>query len=83
MDREDKLNQELRHHLAQLAAEYIRAGMSESDAWRHARLEFGALELIKDDCRDVRPRRWLDEIFKDIQFAARGSRRNRDLPFPP
>ena len=72
MDREDKLNRELRHHLAQLTAEYIRAGMSESEARRRARLEFGELEVIKEDCRDVRPRRWLDEILKDIQFAVRG-----------
>lgn len=76
MDREDKLHQELRHHLEQLTAEYIRAGMSKSEARRQARLEFGSLELIKDDCRDVRPRQRLEEIFRDIHFAVRGFRRN-------
>ena len=41
MDREDQLNRELRHHLEQLTAEYLRAGMSKSEARRKARLEFG------------------------------------------
>ena len=49
----------------------MRSGLSEQEARRQARLEFGGLEQVKEDCRDVRGTRWLDEIAQDLRYGLR------------
>jgi putative ABC transport system permease protein len=65
------MQQELALHVEQLTREYISAGMSESDARRAARLEFGSLEAIKDHCRDTRGVTVVHDFFKDLRYACR------------
>jgi predicted permease len=72
---ESELAREFRYHLDKLTADYVREGLSPDEAARRARLEFGAIEQIKEDCRDVRGR-WLEDLGKDLQFALRGMRRS-------
>jgi len=72
---ENELAREFRYHLDKLTADYVREGLSPDEAARRARLEFGAVEQIKEDCRDVRGR-WLEDLGKDLQFALRGMRRS-------
>ena len=38
---------------------------------RRARMEFGTVDAIKDDCRQSRGVRWLDEIGNDLRYAVR------------
>src|SRR5712671_2437912 len=45
--------------------------MSADDARRRARLEFGALDHVKELCRDARGTRWVTDIGQDLRFAAR------------
>ena len=52
-------------------AHHVRAGMSEREARRRARLEFGGLDPIKEMCRDARGTRWIDETWHDLRFAVR------------
>jgi predicted permease len=59
------MQQELALHVERLTSEYISAGMSESDARRAARLEFGSLELIKEECRDARGVTLVHDFLKD------------------
>jgi predicted permease len=68
---EDQLDAELRDHLERRAADLVRAGLSQSAAQRQARLEFGGLDSVKEDCRDVRGTRWVDELGQDLRYGLR------------
>jgi hypothetical protein len=52
---EKRLDQELRFHLEQQIADYIATGMTPEEARRRARLEFGGLDQVKEECRDSDP----------------------------
>jgi predicted permease len=49
----------------------IRAGMSESEARCAARLAFGGIDQIKEECRDARNTRWLLDLWQDFRYALR------------
>jgi putative ABC transport system permease protein len=68
---ERQLDRELRFHFESQVRDYLAGGMSEADARRRARLEFGALEQIKDECRDERPFAKLDDFRQDLRYALR------------
>ena len=68
---EELLDKELRFHLDEQIAEYISEGMAPDEARRRALLEFGGLELAKEECRDTRPLRWLDAFLRDLRQAWR------------
>src|SRR5690349_10822611 len=72
---EARLSSELRYHLDRLAEEYAASGMSQEAARLRARQEFGGLEQVKEDCRDIRGR-WIEDLAKDVRYAARGLRRS-------
>src|SRR5262245_47085340 len=78
---ERQLDAELRDHLERLVADHQRAGFTESEARRRARLEFGGLEQLKEDCRDVRGTRWLDEIAQDLRYGFRLLRQSPAFTF--
>ena len=50
---ERHLDAELQFHLEQQIADYVSAGMKPDEARRRARLEFGGLDQVKEECRDV------------------------------
>src|SRR5918996_1015675 len=68
---EDGLREELNFHLAAYAEDLERAGVPRDEALRRARMEFGAGDAIKDDCREARGLRLFDELSQDIRYAAR------------
>ena len=68
---ETEMQQELALHVQQLTREYMAAGMSEPDARRAARLEFGSLEAIKEQCRDMRRVALVQDFCKDLGYACR------------
>src|SRR5713226_3318785 len=69
MDRQ--LDAELRFHFDTAVAENLSAGMSEQEARRNARLQFGGLDQVKEECRDARGTRWLEDLLREIRFAFR------------
>jgi len=75
-EKEANLERELRFHIEERVADMVRSGVSEEDARRRVRLEFGAAEQVKDECRDVRPARWAETFMQDIRYAWRNLRRN-------
>jgi putative ABC transport system permease protein len=75
-DREANLDRELSFHIEELVADMVSSGVSEEDARRRVRMEFGAEELVKEECRDVRPARWAETFAQDIRYAWRNLRRN-------
>jgi hypothetical protein len=66
-DREANLERELSFHIEERVADMVRSGVSEHDARRQVRLEFGTAEQIKDECRDVRPARWAETFVQDVR----------------
>lgn len=44
----------------------------EGAARRSVRHEFGGMDQVREDCRDVRPGRWLDRLGADLTHSVRG-----------
>jgi len=72
---EDQLDAELRDHFERLVADQRRRGHSEAESRRHARLEFGGLDQVKEACRDERGTRWIEDTIHDVRYGIRGLRR--------
>src|SRR6266436_2868969 len=72
---EAQLSAELRDHFESLVRESIAAGMEPGEPRRRAQLEFGGIEQIKEDCRDVRGC-WIEDLAKDLRYTARTLRRS-------
>ena len=68
---EKELDAELRFHFESQVADKVRGGLSEDEARRATRLEFGGLEQVKEDCRESRGTLWLVSIVQDLRFGAR------------
>jgi hypothetical protein len=51
---EEELDEELRSHLELQTRKHVDAGLSPEEAERQARIDFGVVELTKDNCRDAR-----------------------------
>jgi putative ABC transport system permease protein len=73
---EDELDEELRCHLEFQTSKYLAAGMGANEAQRRARVEFGAIELAKEECRDERRVNAIDNFIQDVHYAIRGLRRD-------
>ncbi len=73
---ETQLAKELQFHLERQEADYVRAGMTEREALRKARLNFGGVEEVKEECRDARGTLWVESTVQDIQFAIRTLRKS-------
>jgi predicted permease len=73
---ERQLDAELRFHLEQQIADYVATGLSPEEARRRARREFGALDQVKEECRDVGAARFVESVIQDIRFGLRQLRRN-------
>jgi len=72
---EDQLEKELRFHLEQHVSELVARGCDPEEARRQARLAVGGPEQVKEECRDARGTRWLEDLWQDFRYAARTLRR--------
>lgn len=68
---EEQLEKELGFHIEQLTAGLIAHGTSPAEARRLARLELGGPEQVKEECRDARGTRWVEDFFQDVRYAVR------------
>ena len=59
---ERELDEELRFHLDHQRDKYLAGGMTPDEAARRVRLDFGTTDAIKEDCRDARGVRAVDEV---------------------
>ena len=69
--RENELDDELRFHLERQTAKYVKSGMSQAEAVRRARQEFGGLDQVKDDCRDARGISFVETLVQDLHYTVR------------
>jgi predicted permease len=68
---DEQLEKELRFHLEQHAADLVARGHDPEDARRQARLALGGPEQVKEQCRDARGTRWLEDLWQDFRYAVR------------
>jgi predicted permease len=73
---ERQLDSELRFHLEQRATDLAEAGMPPEQAARRARIEFGGMEGIKEECRESRRVHVIETLLQDIRYGLRMMRRN-------
>ncbi|MEO8130985.1 MAG: permease prefix domain 1-containing protein, partial [Bryobacteraceae bacterium] len=51
---EQGMTEELRFHIDQYTDDLVRSGVSRQEASRRARIEFGSLNSVQEDCREAR-----------------------------
>ncbi|HVS16554.1 MAG TPA: ABC transporter permease [Thermoanaerobaculia bacterium] len=68
---EAELDDELRFHLEMEIRERIAEGASPEEARRDARIAFGGVERTKEEVRDVRGAREIDDWLQDTRIALR------------
>jgi putative ABC transport system permease protein len=73
---EAQLDAELQDHLERQTADYVRAGFGEAEARRRARIDLGGLEQVKEECRDARGTRLLEDLGQDLVYGVRVLRRS-------
>jgi len=68
---EAELDDELRFHIEQLTNQYVQSGLSREEALRRARLSFGGVDQVKEECRDARGVQFVETLLQDIRFGVR------------
>jgi putative ABC transport system permease protein len=69
---ENELDEELQYHLEREIRERLEKGMTPAEARRRALVEFGGIERTKEQVRDVRGARGLDDLRQDLRYTLRG-----------
>ena len=70
-DLERELDDELRYHLERETAKLERRGLDPESALHRARLEFGGVDRVKEETRDVRGVLVIETIVRDVRYALR------------
>ena len=73
---ERELAEELEFHVAMEAEVHTRGGLGDAEARRRAVMHLGGVERVKDDVRDARGTRWIEETIGDCRFTIRTLRHN-------
>jgi predicted permease len=68
---EGELDEELRFHIEKEIEQNLARGMAPDEARRAALVEFGGAERIREECRDVRGVRLLEDLLQDLRYARR------------
>lgn len=68
---EDELDDEIRFHLEMEIRQHIASGLTPLEARRRALIDFGGVERFKEEVREVRGARVLDDFVQDVRVAAR------------
>jgi predicted permease len=73
---EDELSDEIQFHVDQLTQVHIAAGMTADDARDAALRSMGGVEQRKEECRDARQVRVIENIVADLRYSLRLMRRS-------
>jgi len=66
------MEREMAFHVDSLARDYARDGLSDVDAQRAARRQFGNLTRLKERGHDEQTMRLVEDVTRDVRHAARG-----------
>jgi len=73
---ESDMADEISFHLEQRIADLVESGLARREAERRARIEFGNLDAVRDDCRATRPFEAIALAMRDARFSIRRACRN-------
>ncbi len=73
---ESDLDEELRAHLEWEADKLVQSGLPREEALRRARVEFGGLDRVAEECRDARGVKFIETTLQDVRYGARMLRKN-------
>jgi predicted permease len=68
---ETAMEAELRFHIESIAEDLVRSGVSQQEAMRRARIQFGGIESQKDAIRASLGLRLWDELWMDLRYGVR------------
>jgi hypothetical protein len=66
-----ELQEELQFHIDQKARQLVATGLAPNDAQREAIRAVANLEQCKEECRDARGVRFIQETWRDVRFGTR------------
>src|SRR5215475_5661492 len=73
---ENETEEELRSHVQNRADDLERWGLTRAEAERRARIEFGAHEKFREECREAIGAHFLHALFQDLRFGLRMLRKS-------
>jgi predicted permease len=68
---ESEIDSELRFHIDAYMEDLVRTGVPRPEAVRRAHIEFGAIEAMKEECREARGAHILTTFLQDLRFGVR------------
>jgi predicted permease len=68
---EAELDDELRFHFEQQVEKSVRSGLTRDEAVRRARLLFGGMDQVKEECRDARGVGLVETALQDVRYGWR------------
>ncbi|HUJ32042.1 MAG TPA: ABC transporter permease [Candidatus Acidoferrum sp.] len=66
-----ELSEEVRFHLETKTRDYMVAGMAPRAAREAALRDFGCVEQMKEECRDMRGTQWIENLWQDLRYGIR------------
>jgi predicted permease len=73
---EREMDAELRSHIEAYAEDLVRNGVPRAEALRRARMEFGGIERVKEECRESRGVTFVESLLQDLRFGLRMLRKS-------
>src|SRR5215510_8679701 len=73
---EQELDEELRYHIERQIEENIAKGTTKEDARYAALRAMGGVERRKEECRDMRRVRWIEDLTQDVRYSLRTLRKS-------
>ena len=76
---EGELDEEMQYHLEQEINERLKAGLSAEEARYAALRAMGPISKSRDECRDMRGIRWIENLIFDFRYSFRSIKRSKGL----
>lgn len=73
---EQELDEEIRYHIERQIEEHISKGMTEEEARYAALRAMGGVERRKEECRDMRRVRLIEDLLQDLRYGLRTLRKS-------
>jgi predicted permease len=68
---EDELDAELKFHFEREVEKLAKARLPRDEAVRQARIRFGSVEDVKEECREARGVEWIETVWRDVRYSLR------------